>query len=164
MITRLLETGDTRPCLRWFEYWTEFGAESSGIVDVFTHHRIDDHWVNRLPSRSVEWFADFFVLRCVELNEDYGLGENWTTHADCLSPAQQYFVRGRVIGTPGIRFNPTVAGSYFLTVEDVCHALNEFPSTADKLTQSYVDLLERCGATSMGVYNRIGFSPYEEAT
>lgn len=160
----MLETGDVRPCLQWFNYWTEFGAEASGILDVFTRRKIDDAWLDRLPARSVGWFADFFVLGCIQLDEDFGLGPNWMEADRALSPIQQRFIRGRVIGPLNNRFNPTGDGSYFLTVDDVCRALTEFPVSTGGFTHTYVDLLERCGAASMGVYNRVGHSSYERST
>jgi hypothetical protein len=154
IVDQMLAQNDTAPCLDLIEYRTEFGVEGSGVVDHITGYPITQEWMDQLPLRDVQWCIDFLLSQFYSIHEDFGVGPRWSTIQRELPSASQVHLTGRTLGPPERPFDPTGLGSSFLDVDDVVAAIRFFSGPIPTSLASYIDLLERCGAASMGIYVR----------
>jgi hypothetical protein len=155
LIERLLVDNDIGWCLEELQYRCEFGVEESGILDPDSGYPISQEWLDALPTGSVQWLADLFVGQFYDRRQDRGIGPRWEERTKALSAHARRFLIGNPIGPPHRRFDPTGAGSYFLDLDAVDRALAALPQPAPDPLAAYVELLERAGVASMGVYVRI---------
>jgi hypothetical protein len=154
IVNRMLAENDKSPCIEMIDYRTEFGIKGSGVVDPISGQPIDENWIAALPQRDVQWCADFLVSEYYSANEEFGVGPTWhLVHDQISGPARNSLV-GQTIGPLHRHFDPTGLGSSFFCVEEVCRVLQVLVPPLPDAMACYVDLFERCGAQSMGVYVR----------
>jgi hypothetical protein len=127
-------------------------ANIETLSDPYEGEPLIEGWQSLLENKDVHELADFALTRYYDPAEDCGLGYDWTSLDDLLSPSARAALLGNSLGPEGNRFDPGRMGSYFQTPEEVVQSLAILRPLTAKSSQRFRALLNSCSQQGLGLY------------